>query len=386
MFVFEGVSISNEEKQEAPLGNDPRANQEIGNKEKEKNIERKKKEGVLRIGWLTDVHLGINCHEEKLPTLADEVIEEVYPKFERANADFVAMTGDMVDDYHVKSDQVLNFHRKVKDMTGEYDLETYFTFGNHDVCKVSKEDVSEIYGMPDNKYSFKKGELTFIALDPQFNKDGTSYEKDRCFYKGYIPESQLEWLEEELSKAEGKVVVFSHQPLTKVGESVQDIEGVENADQVREILESSGKVEAVLSGHHQANKEEELKTVNGIKHFILHSPIFQKTRYSYAVIDIDSATGEIRVDRFMDENSEAVKAEFERKKDKYDGKDEEQDYKKIKQLKTQSPQEYQDLKEKYLSGKEISSFPEHVRQKIKDFEDYWNYQKYLDARKEFKGY
>jgi alkaline phosphatase len=342
---------------------------------------------ILKIGWLSDIHLGTNCHEEKMPPLADEVLKKVLLRFVKAEVDLVVVTGDMIDDYQMEKEQILDFHRQVRDTIKSYDLEAYYVLGNHDVCDVSKEEVVEIYDMPDRRYAFDKKGITFIAIDTQFNQDGSSYSEDKCFFKGFMPQEEINWLEGELGKTNNKVVVLAHQPLNKVGKGGE--EAILGAEKVRRVLEESGQVKAVLSGHYQPRAGERKMNKNDVEYLILSSPIFEKTRFSHAIIRLDTQSGEFEIDRFRDGATKEKKFLYEEYKEEYDGKDEEMDYEEVSKIKNEKPEEFERMRklfETYLNKPGFRDLSEEEQEKVKDFEDYRNYKKYLGARKAYKGY
>src|SRR6056297_81296 len=84
-FVFSGE----EEKEE--ISSRKRESVGVAGKEKEKTGVDifQNSENILKIGWMSDVHLGTNCHGEKMPTLADEFLEETLPQFKKEKVEMI---------------------------------------------------------------------------------------------------------------------------------------------------------------------------------------------------------------------------------------------------------------------------------------------------------
>lgn len=63
-----------------------------------------------------------------------------------------------------------------------------------------------------------------------------------------IPDVQLQWLQDELMNTKSPAVVFCHHPF--VGADADH--RLRNAEEVVKVLERSGKVKSVFSGHYHA--------------------------------------------------------------------------------------------------------------------------------------
>ena len=82
-----------------------------------------------------------------------------------------------------------------------------------------------------------------------------------------VPPQELKWLEQDLRKSSGPVIVFSHQTLDRVDEQDHNIK---NASAVRALLEESGRVLAVISGHdHQGG----YSNIRGIHYVVLNGNV-----------------------------------------------------------------------------------------------------------------
>jgi beta-glucanase (GH16 family) len=108
----------------------------------------------------------------------------------------------------------LNYFDDYKKVIAETGVPFYQVIGNHDIDFNNRSDelsavtYSEKFGPP--YYSFKKGKVHYVTLKDVF------YYGDSYRYIGYIDETQLQWLEQDLSDLEpGSLVVVSlHIPTT----------------------------------------------------------------------------------------------------------------------------------------------------------------------------
>ena len=95
-------------------------------------------------------------------------------------------------------------------------------------------------------------------LDSCFRSDGTPYGRRNFQWTDpNIPAAEVDWLREDLKSAPGKTVVFAHQRL-----DVNNHYGVKNANEVRQVLEKSGKVRAVFQGHSHQNDHKEIAGIH----------------------------------------------------------------------------------------------------------------------------
>ena len=107
-----------------------------------------------------------------------------------------------------------------------------------------------------------------------------------------IPAAELQWLRQDLQHAQGKTVVFAHQRL-----DVSNHYGVKNAGQVRQVLEQSGKVLAVLQGHSHENHYQQIA---GIHYCVLVAMVEGSgaENSAYATMDLFNQ-GVIRITGFL---------------------------------------------------------------------------------------
>ncbi len=216
----------------------------------------------VRIGLVTDLHYadkppaGTRHYRETLTKFAEAAGE-----FQKAKPDFVVELGDLIDaadSADAEKKYLATINKEFAALPGD----KHYVLGNHCVATLTKGEFLEGVSRSKPHYSFDAGGFHFVILDACFRSDGESYSRGNFKWTDTsIPEAQVEWLKADLQAAAGKAVVFVHQRL-----DVKNDYGVKNADQVRKVLEESGKVLAVFQGHSHKN---DLKDIGGIHYCTL---------------------------------------------------------------------------------------------------------------------
>lgn len=212
----------------------------------------------VRVGMATDLHYadkpaaGSRYYRETLPKLA-----EAGKRFEQAGIHAFVELGDLIDSadsLEAEMGYLRQMARQIATLPGEQ----HYVLGNHCVYAMTKPEFLEIVGQRQTYYSFDKGGWHFIVLDGCFRGDGTPYGRKNFDWKdAKIPPAEVDWLREDLRRTSQKSVVFIHQRL-----DVENHYGVQNAPEIRKILESSGKVAAVIQGHYHRNDYREIAGIH----------------------------------------------------------------------------------------------------------------------------
>jgi len=235
----------------------------------------------LRLGLVTDMHYADKdarskrYYRETLTKFA-----EAAGQFEKEKVDLVVELGDIIDGADSVETEKAWLRRIVKDFSaapGQH----HYVLGNHCVYSLTKGEFLEIVGRKESFYSFDAGGWHFVILDACFREDGEPYgRKNYDWTDANIPPAEAKWLREDLGKTAHKTVVFVHQRLD-VGPPM----GIKNAPQIRQVLEASGKVLAVLQGHHHQGGYSE---IGGIHYCTLRGMIDGSgpDNNSYAVMDL----------------------------------------------------------------------------------------------------
>lgn len=241
---------------------------------------------LVRIGLVTDLHYadkeakGTRHYRETLAKL-----EEAGEFFASHQPDFVVELGDLID----AADSVqteLAYLRRIQAAFSSVAKVRHHVLGNHCVDTLTKTEFLGEVGQEQSYYSFNRGGVHFIVLDTCFRSDGVGYERKNFDWKdANLPPEELEWLKADLGAAKGRTVILAHQRL-----DTDDVHAVRNADEVRAILEESGKVAAVLQGHSHRNA---LTDLGGIHYVTLRAMVegsgMEENGYSLLEIHADGS-------------------------------------------------------------------------------------------------
>ncbi|MBS2212817.1 metallophosphoesterase [Carboxylicivirga mesophila] len=244
------------------------------------------KPGYVTFGWVTDVHYAQAVMKwDRYFTESREKLIEAVLLYNEKKLDFAIETGDFKDeDPEPDKQKTLQYLHAIEDVYSYFKGPRYHVLGNHDVDTISKQDfldAIENTGIAPDKtyYSFVQNKWRFIVLDACFRGDGVPYDSNNFeWYDTAIPQEQINWLEQELTNSPQPVCVFVHQPLDGEGNLY-----VNNAQQVRQVLESSNKVLAVFQGHRH---EGGYNLLNGI-HYITQKALVDfsgMTNNSYSIV------------------------------------------------------------------------------------------------------
>ena len=235
----------------------------------------------IKIGLCTDVHLPtMHDSEYRMTTFINSMKAE--------KPDFILEMGD----FEIP-DQKLAY---LVDIWNSYPGEKFHVIGNHEMDGgTSKAKAVEYLKMKGSYYSFDRRGFHFIVLDGNDKKS-----PDVKGYQQFIGPEQVEWLKDDLLKAEHPVVIFSHQGLSRV-KGAEEFYGVENDKQIQEILTShnsanpSYKVIACFNGHSHYDYAEK---VNGIWYITITSMAYHWLGDNYV---------NIRYSAEMDKNFKWIK-------------------------------------------------------------------------------
>jgi len=217
---------------------------------------------------------------------SDEKLAEFVKAMNEAKPDFAICLGDLVDKGETL-DAETGYLKHIDGIYRKFDGRRHYVIGNHDVATFTKEQFLAATGMPAAHYSFDSGPLHCVVLDANFKEDMTPYSAGNFDWTDtWVPPGQQRWLAADLKKTEKKTLVFVHQAL----DDEKGTDGVKNGDQVRKILEESGKVLAVFCGH---NHRGAYRQIHGIPYFTLRAmvegPGLENNAYALARISPEGA-------------------------------------------------------------------------------------------------
>ena len=213
---------------------------------------------LLRVGLMTDLHYAdkpptkTRFYREALAKL-DEAVEIM----NREKPALVVELGDFID----QADSVekeIEWLQTMESHFAKLSMPRHYVLGNHCVGTLTKQEFAANTKASGGHESFESGGVTFLILDACFRSDGTPYSRKNFDWKdANLPASQLSWLESELNKASGPVIVLAHQRL-----DADKAHAVQNAPAARALLEKSGKVLAVFQGHSHKNDYQQIAGIH----------------------------------------------------------------------------------------------------------------------------
>ncbi len=239
-------------------------------------------ESAVRIGLLTDVHYadkppgGARHYRESTSKMKQAV---AHFKTAGEETDLVVELGDFIDAAKTPA-QELGWLETINKIYRSAPGHKHYVLGNHCVDTLTKSEFLKAVGQQEAYYSFDHGSYHFVVLDACFRHDGVPYgRKNFKWTDANIVAEELEWLRRDLAKTSKRALVFIHQRL--------DVDGhhaVKNAAQVRQILETSGKVTAVFQGH---NHKNDYRSIAGIHYCTLAAMVDKsgKGNNAYARLD-----------------------------------------------------------------------------------------------------
>lgn len=217
---------------------------------------------LLRVGLMTDLH-----YAEKAPTKtrfyreALGKLDEAVGVMNRGKPALVVELGDFID----QADSVereIEWLKTIESHFARLEMPRHYVLGNHCVGTLTKQEFAAHTKGSGGHASFEAGGVTFLIVDACFREDGKPYERKNFKWQdANLPAAELAWLESELGKASGQVIVMAHQRL-----DMDKAHAVRNAEAVRALLEKSGKVLAVFQGHSHKNDYQQ---INGIHYTTL---------------------------------------------------------------------------------------------------------------------
>jgi len=208
---------------------------------------RPKDEPVLRIGLLADPHYADKSDDENRCYRSSlDKVRQAVEHFNRAKADFAVELGDFIDSGD-SIEQETAFVRRIETEFARFGGERYHVLGNHCVEMLTKNEfLRACRTRRPAYYSFDVRGFHFIVLDACYRRDEQPYgRRNFTWTDACIPAAECGWLREDLAQTQHRSIVFVHQRL-----DTDDKLAIANRQQVRDILEHSGEVLAVVQGHH----------------------------------------------------------------------------------------------------------------------------------------
>ena len=213
---------------------------------------------LIKVGLMTDLHYAdkpptkTRFYREALTKL-DEAVEVM----NREKPALVVELGDFIDQAD-SVDREIEWLKTMESHFARLSMPRHYVLGNHCVGTLTKQEFAANTKASGSFESFEAGGVTFVILDSCFRSDGTPYSRKNFDWKdANVPKDELSWLDSQLSKASGPVIVLAHQRL-----DADKAHAVQNAAEVRSLLEKSGKVLAVFQGHSHKNDYQQIAGIH----------------------------------------------------------------------------------------------------------------------------
>jgi hypothetical protein len=243
-----------------------------------------------RFGIVTDAHYadseprGTRQYRRSLDKMA-----ECVALMNAERVDFLIELGDLKDQNEPPDEKnTLAYLEAIEEVFGQFNGPRYHVLGNHDVDSISKAqflDRVENTGVTgaSGHYAFDVGGIHGVVLDANHTADGVPYDRGQFKWTDTnIPPEQLAWLRDDLAAASGPSVVFVHQLLDGEGDHC-----VNNASDVRQVLEESGNVLAVFQGHYHPGQ---INHIGSIPYYTLPAMVEggEGADNAYAIVEVSS--------------------------------------------------------------------------------------------------
>jgi predicted phosphodiesterase len=214
-------------------------------------------------------------------------MEECVELMNQMKVDFLIELGDFKDqDTPPNEKNTLLYLESIERVFQHFNGPRYHVLGNHDLDSLSKEEFLKAVdntGIPlhSRYYAFDLKDMHFIVLDANFKSDGSDYKNGNFkWHDTNIPTDQIDWLKADLKSTNKPVIAFVHQQLDCEGDLC-----VNNAGEVRKVLEQSGKTLAVFQGH---NHRGHYSNLEGIHYYTLKAMVegTGRNNNAYAIVAV----------------------------------------------------------------------------------------------------
>ena len=249
----------------------------------------------VRFGIITDLHYAARIPAAGNSRFYNESLEKLAECVEVMNGhkvDFFIQLGDFKDqDESPDENTTLNYLSEIEAAFRKFKGPVYHVLGNHDHDSISKiQYLNHIsnwgFERALNYYSYDMHGFHFLVLDANYTSDEVEYNKGNFDWKDtFIPEEQLEWLNNDLKEHSGKpAVVFIHQRLDDTDGEKNHF--VKNSQQVRAVLNKYGNVLLVLQGHDHRGA---MNRIDDIYYFTLKAAVEGSglSNNNYAILEIN---------------------------------------------------------------------------------------------------
>ena len=233
-------------------------------------------------GVFNDVHASDQCDHpaaNRYCTEWNDKLDLVILKLNKIlcrGLKFAISTGDFTDEEgcsgsceETKDQAIATLQAEVQHLN-RLQTKMYYCLGNHELYKLTKDEFMSYVGMEDKYYYVDlEDHFRIIVLDAQYDPSTNEDRGAEVYSVGHIPPQELDWLANDALNTARRCIVFCHQLLC-AGGGFGSSYYVDNAADVRSILESAGNVIAVINSHVHENYFE---IVNDIPYFVTEAHV-----------------------------------------------------------------------------------------------------------------
>jgi manganese-dependent ADP-ribose/CDP-alcohol diphosphatase len=252
---------------------------------------------LLRFGLIADAqYADAEAQGERHYRSTPEKMKQAAETLHAAKPEFTLHLGDFIDRDFKSFDVML----PLLDGLGH---PVHHLLGNHDysVADAEKARIVSTLGMPHDYYSFRSGGTRFLMMDTNdlstyrdpagsarnteatrlLEKLKTEKAPGAAPWNGGLSDTQLEWLDRELSAAgaaKEKVIICGHHPLLPA-----ETHQAWKAEEVLEVIDRHSCVRAYFNGHNHAGGYAERK---GIPYVTFRSMLYEPGINAFSVVDV----------------------------------------------------------------------------------------------------
>lgn len=207
----------------------------------------------MKIGIFTDSHYSsaeLTCGK-RYNSRSLGKIKEAMTYFEKEKCNLAICLGDLIDHEDSKAKVIHNLSQ-IAEVFHAAPFRTFVLMGNHDGFSLTEDEFYSVLGESSRPVSINTEESRLIFVDACYYDTGVHYspELSSDWTNTFFPHT--EWLKKELDAAEKSACLFMHQ---NIDPAVRKDHCLHNAEEIRNVLELSGKVKNVYQGHyHPGNK------------------------------------------------------------------------------------------------------------------------------------
>ena len=236
----------------------------------------------FRAAIISDVHYGPDIRD-KLGTKAPRLMNAFIKAAKNYAPDMIIDLGDRISAQNEDDD--LKHLKSYCDHFNEVATPYHGVIGNHDDKNMTRELHAFFAGIPAQSYSIDEGGYHLVFWSP------TRFVSPEIGI--HIDQESIDWLRDDIAATDKPVLVFSHVPLDNLEEEGhRDVDKYffwTQGDEVRRVLEDSGKVIMSMAGHRHRDRHRE---INGIHHITINSMVdtwkqhYRVPRGTYAFLEV----------------------------------------------------------------------------------------------------